>query len=201
MLPGRIPGMLRDWSLSHLFISPALSIPKTWQGREEPAIYFCCCLKETEGKSRGQRVDGWRHETGHTPRSEPTAGTSLRQASWDPGCFESLEQAPGSSLWAQLQTDSCHSSLAENEVLPISGCQQPRQFREHQKQIGVNTQPMSHSTVMAWAQTPVSDWGLTVKFNMEVLIKEKPPCFKRFIHFFSFFKKGLLVTEWFYSSE
>lgn len=53
-------------------------------------------------------------------------------------------------------------------------------------------------TVMAQNQTPVLDFGLMAKFNIEVLIEVKPPRFKRFIHFF---KKSLLVTEWVYSSE
>lgn len=48
----------------------------------------------------------------------------------------------------------------------------------------MNAQPMSLSTVMAYTQIQVSDWGLTAKFNMEVLIKVKPLCVKRFIHFF-----------------
>lgn len=35
---------------------------------------------------------------------------------------------------------------------------------------------------MAQNQTPGLDFGLMAKFNIEVLIKVKPPCFKRFIH-------------------
>lgn len=43
----------------------------------------------------GQSVDERRHEIGHTPRSELTGDTSVRQASRDHGCFEPFGTSPG----------------------------------------------------------------------------------------------------------
>lgn len=160
-------------------IKCVIGIFNSWNRTEN--IKICLFLDRKKQKAKqGDRMLTIQIQYKMTKTKLKTLGVPICYF-WDYWCFKTIDWIMiYSSSWLIVPDWPLSSSHSRGRHLFFSGFQMLSLLNEHQ---GTRSLMWTQIyTAMAQNQTSFLGFGLKAKFNIEVLIKAKPPCFKRFIH-------------------